>query len=85
MALCHFLLLKLLDETNYLTNFLIELRQKIPYERGIKIISPRRASPPNRASSPPYEQPVREGIQKIMGEKKWKDCEDSIFLTSHEH
>ena len=58
MTLCHFLLLKLLDETNYLTNFLIELRQKIPYERGIKIISPRRASPPNLASSPPYEQPL---------------------------
>ena len=72
MALCHFLLLKLLDETNYLTNFLIELRQKIPYERGIKIISPRRASPPKRASSPSYEQPVREGIRKIMGEAKVK-------------
>ena len=68
MALCHFLLLKLLDETN----FLIELRQKIPYERGIKIISPRRASPPKRASSPSYEQPVREGIRKIIGETKVK-------------
>ena len=68
MALCHFLLLKLLDETK----FLIELRQKIPYERGIKIISPRRDSPPKRASSPSYEQPVREGIRKIMGETKVK-------------
>ena len=38
---------------------MIELTQKIPYERGIKIISPRWASPPNRASSPPYEQPLR--------------------------
>ena len=31
----------------------------IPYERGIKIISPRQAIPPNRASSPPYEQSLR--------------------------
>ena len=30
-----------------ITNFLIQLRSKIPYESEIKIISPRRASPPN--------------------------------------
>ena len=50
----------------YLTNFLIELRQ-------IKIISPRRASLPNRATSSPYERPLREGIRKIMGEIKVKE------------
>ena len=72
MALRHFLLQKLLDQTIYLTNILIELKQKISYERGIKIISPRRASPPNPASSPPYEQSLREGIRKIMGETKVK-------------
>ena len=33
-------------------NFLIELRWKIPYELGIKIISPRWASPLSRSSSP---------------------------------
>ena len=42
-----------------ITNFLIELRQKNPYERGIKIISPWKASPPNRATLPPYKQPLR--------------------------
>ena len=50
MALRHYLF----DQTIFLTNFLTELRMKIPFERGIEIISPRRASPPNRASSPPY-------------------------------
>ena len=59
-------------QTIYLTNFLIELRQKIPYKRGIKIISSRRAGPHNRASSSPYKRPVREGIPKIMGETKVK-------------
>ena len=56
MALCH-CSLKLFDQffSSDITNFLIELRQKIPYEHGIKIISPRQASPPNQASSPPYE------------------------------
>ena len=55
MALRHCLF----DQTIFLTNFLVELRQKTPYERGIKVISPRRASPPYRASSPPYEQLLR--------------------------
>ena len=40
-----------------ITNFLIEPRLKIPYERGKKVISPRRGSPSNRASSPSYEHP----------------------------
>ena len=35
---------------------MIELRYKIPYERGIKIIAPGRASLPNRISSTLYQQ-----------------------------
>ena len=45
-----------------------------PDERGIKIISPRRASPPNRASSPPYEQPLR-----------WKASQNIFHLVWDRH
>ena len=51
--------------SSYRTNFLIEMRKKTPYKRGIKIISRWRASPPNWASSPSYEQPLRWTNRKL--------------------
>ena len=53
-----------------ITNILIKLRQKIPCEREIKIISPRRASPHNWASSPPYEQFLKRFINLFKGATK---------------
>ena len=38
--------------------FLTKVRQKIPYERRIKIASPRWAIPPSRASSPRMKSPL---------------------------
>ena len=59
MDLCHLIVKNTWwNISSDLTNFLIELRQEILCERSIKIISPRRASPLNRVSSPLYEQPL---------------------------
>ena len=59
MALRHCLLWKMLKNyvskhsfSSGITNFLIEVRQKIPYKRGMKIASFRWASPPSWISSP---------------------------------
>ena len=40
------------SNSSNITNFLIEVRWKNPYERGIRIISRRSANPPSPASSP---------------------------------
>ena len=55
--------------------FLIELRLKIPCERRIKIISPRRASLPYWASSPPDEQLLsfRKTLMSQFRENLWTD------------
>ena len=40
-----------------ITNLLIEMKKKVLYERGIKIISPRSTSPHSRTSSPLTNSP----------------------------
>ena len=56
------------------TNCFSELREKIPHERGIKVILPMRASPPNWASSPLFEQPlnIRSSRTEVLCKKSVK-------------
>ena len=58
------------------------LCQKISYERGIKTISPRQASPRNRASSPLYEQPHNIYFDDVQ-RNRWLDLSSSLRRISH--